>query len=251
MKISEKWDRVISEAGDSYGQVRLTSQNVLIEQKSSYLEKLLQFTPSRSLVLEAGCGSGLRLLALSSLGHQAVGIDFNLSVLDNIRRNAGEISILPPFCVRADCEALPFKSVFDVAYNEGVVEHWLERKDRVQVIKQMASVVKAGGHVAIFVPNGKHPLIGIWELLKYPGYFGAHSVPFHRYDIQELKEEMKEAGLSVVHSGGMTPFATLNLWPRLPFVFILISFLEKTVPLPKSLREKFGHSLCCVGQKKI
>ena len=76
--------------------------------------------------------------------------------LDRWARNYGRLAIRT---MKRDLERLHLADKsFDVTFNEGVVEHWIDKKQRVYAISEMVRVTKEGGSVIIYVPNGRHIL---------------------------------------------------------------------------------------------
>jgi len=137
---------------------------------------------------------------------------------------------------------------FDVVFNEGVVEHWLDRAERVKVIKEMARVTKKGGHVIIMVPNGTHPLYRTWIRLGCHYYLDAP--PMTLYDSKKLRAEMEDAGLKVLETDGINAWNSFGHYPRLLPVTAVGRVLNRLPLLPRSIRSRWGIDLVVVGRKK-
>jgi SAM-dependent methyltransferase len=130
-------------------------------------------------LLDAGCGTGFNLLALSSLG-RAVGIDLAPEAIAFCRERGVRV-------LRASLLALPFEDAsfgavtsFDVLYHAWVTD------DRAAVA-EMARVVRPGGVLLVRVPA----LRALW---------GAHDVEVqsrHRYTRRELETLLEGSGLRV------------------------------------------------------
>lgn len=101
----------------------------------------------KSLVLEAGCGSGVVAAWLSQHGHHVVGLDFALSTLKGTKRQA------PTLClIGADLELLPIApGCFDAVVSLGAVEHIPEGP--ATALKEHRRVLKDGGQLLISVPR--------------------------------------------------------------------------------------------------
>jgi SAM-dependent methyltransferase len=136
---------------------------------------------------------------------------------------------------------------FDLVFNEGVVEHWLQREERIEVIREMVRVTRINGVVGIVVPNGKHPLMGFWKATGYPGYFDKIVPAWTRYNNATLKNEMETAGLSVVEVDGIDPYKSINFWPRHKLLNLFAIACDKFLPHPKWLRRKWGIHLVAKG----
>ncbi len=207
--------------------------------------------PPNSLILEPGCGSGKFSLALASYGHKVIALDYVFDVLQEVQATQARLGKRWPGHLKGLCqgslECLPFPdNVFHLVINEGVVEHWLDHKDRQRILREMVRVTKPGGVVAVFVPNGAHPLISVWEsrlscFMKAP--------PMTYYNAKRLESELIEAGLENVYTDGIYPWRSLTRvtpWNRL---YLLSALFDHLIPLPRPLRQKLGINLVGVGRK--
>lgn len=248
--IAKEWEKVLSP--HSYEIKGVDKQFFLDLQGSKYVKMLLNYSgiePGAD-ILEAGCGSGKFSVTLATLGYRVVAMDYADSILENVsdlkkqaERYFGEIDLR---LVKDDLRNLKTKNSFDLIFNEGVVEHWLDKEERLNIIKQMKKVAKKGGTVAIFVPNGKNPLHPWWEWSKFPGYLSAP--PMTIYGVEKLKKEMEESGLKDLITDGLDTYYFLNKWPRLPLLDYPLGFLDKYFPLPKGFREKLSTNIVCLGK---
>ncbi len=207
--------------------------------------------PPNSHILEPGCGSGKFGLALASLGHRVVFLDYVARVLRDVRVREGHLrGHLPErvwgYC-RGSIESLPFRDgVFDLVLNEGVVEHWLDETARRRVIAEMIRVTRPGGTIAIVVPNGVHPLIRVWET-RLTGFHTAP--PMTYYSAKRLGEELAQAGLRDVYTDGIYPWRSwvrVAPWNRL---YMVGALLDHLLPLPRALRQRWAINLLGVGRK--
>jgi SAM-dependent methyltransferase len=133
----------------------------------------------RARLLDAGCGTGFNLLALSGLG-RATGIDLSPEAISFCRARRVR-------AVRAGLLALPFPdAVFDAVTSFDVIYHAWVTDDRAAVA-EMARVVRPGGLLLVRVPALKM----LW---------GAHDVEVqsrHRYTRGELRTLLEGCGLRV------------------------------------------------------
>lgn len=135
--------------------------------------------PERPRVLDAGCGTGFNLLALSRLG-RAVGVDLAPEAIAFCRQRGVR-------AVRASLLALPFENaLFDAVTSLDVLYHaWVT--DDHAAVAEMARVVRPGGVLLVRVPA----LRALW---------GAHDVEVqsrHRYTRGEIEELLEGCGLRV------------------------------------------------------
>jgi len=130
-------------------------------------------------VLDAGCGTGFNVLALSRLG-RAVGIDLAPEAIACCRERGVRV-------VRASLLALPFDDAsFDAVTSFDVLYHAWVTDDRAAVA-EMARVVRPGGVLLVRVPA----LRALW---------GAHDVEVqsrHRYTRGELEALLEGSGLRI------------------------------------------------------
>jgi len=119
------------------------------------LKRLVGICKDRLNILEVGCGSGIRTLALvKDLERQclnAVLVDLSPAALSIAKRNACKNQVKADF-VLADGLRLPFQKKFDIVWNEGVNEHF-EGERRQKIFEEMSLVCKGGGIVIVIVPN--------------------------------------------------------------------------------------------------
>ena len=133
----------------------------------------------RARVLDAGCGTGFNLIALSRLA-RAVGIDLAPEALAFCRERGA-------LALRASLVALPFpEGTFDAVTSFDVIYHAWVTDDRAAVA-EMARVLRPGGFLLVRVPA----LRALW---------GAHDVEVqsrHRYTRGELVALLEGSGLRV------------------------------------------------------
>jgi SAM-dependent methyltransferase len=147
---------------------------------TAILEPVLQgVAPVRPRVLDAGCGTGFNLLALSRLG-RVIGIDLAPEAIAFCKERGVR-------AVRASLLALPLgSSSFDAVTSLDVLYHAWVTDDRAAVA-EMARVLRPGGVLLVRVPA----LRALW---------GAHDVEVqsrHRYTRAELEALLEGCGLRV------------------------------------------------------
>jgi SAM-dependent methyltransferase len=147
---------------------------------TALLEPALLARPrERALLLDAGCGTGFNLIALSRLG-AATGIDLAPEALAFCRERGVRV-------IRASLLVLPFSDrTFDVVTSFDVIYHaWVE--DDRAAVSEMARVVRPGGLLLVRVPALR-------------ALSGAHDVEVqsrHRYTRGELVALLERCGLRV------------------------------------------------------
>ena len=250
--VAKNWEEVFKHHS-AYETADVGKEFFLRYQKSAYVQSMLNFAKiKKGKILEAGCGSGKFSVTLATLGFEVWALDYSDKVLENVKKLAAAAEVffgpLKLNLLKGDLTNLSLKrNFFDITFNEGVIEHWLIKKERLDVIKQMMSVTKVDGIIAIFVPNGFHPFHKWWVFSSFRGYLTAPQMTL--YSVNKLKKEMQEVGLAALESDGFDSYYSINKWPRISLFDYPIGFLEKNIKPPKFFRETFGLNIGGFGKK--
>ena len=210
------------------------------------------FPPQTRTVLEAGSGSGKYSAAFALRGYDVTALDCSPYILKNIAALAKRLRVqygkIKLQTRRGNLNRLNIPSnTYDAVVNDGVVEHWLDEKPRINAIHEMVRVTKPGGIIGIIVPNGSHPFRRWWETHGYQESTG--SPPMIYYTAAQLGRELRAAGAMLLETDGIHPWNTLGFWPRIIPLLVVAKVLSWIVPLPRSMRERWGISLIAVGRK--
>ena len=111
-------------------------------------------------VLDAGCGTGIRLSQVASWSNVelAVGVDIGISGLRYAKQNYPAI-----FVICASVYNLPFKDrQFDFVYSIDVIEHL---DDPRTALEEFYRVCKPGGYLFVQTPN--YPIKRLYDFLHY------------------------------------------------------------------------------------
>lgn len=202
MKIQKIWDKYWS------GREALNTESVATSDPYyRLLRRLIDLSKGEKLnIMEAGCGSGVRTLALVREFQEhplnAMFIDYSPTALAFARKNALKNRTIASF-VLADVLNLPFPNeTLDVVWNEGVNEHFNGPK-RSLIFREMTRVCKKGGQVIVIVPNALNlPYRLRKRLLELQGRW---EYGFEKaFSIFELRNKMKSAGVISNKAGGVT-----------------------------------------------
>jgi len=161
------------------------------------LHKLVKTTPHTTF-FEFGCGGGGQLVPLALNGHRVEGIDVSHTVLgraseyiQNVERVVGRK--LPISLHWGDfLNFAPNGKEFDVVFNFGVIEHFLDDEERLKAVNKMLALTVPGGYAISVVPSGMHPLR---QRMRDERLFG-YDVPEIDYTAETARREMLEAGAS-------------------------------------------------------
>jgi len=118
--------------------------------------RVRKHVPEGGSIIEIGCGSGLLAILLSGMGYEVLGIDSDPRVVEMARRNNERLG------GRARIEFMNlFEApqrlgrIFDLAYSEGVIEHFRG--------EQLEEAVRVHGELArkvlLVVPSHHDPLV--------------------------------------------------------------------------------------------
>jgi SAM-dependent methyltransferase len=153
-------------------------------------------------LLDVGCGSGEWLLLMRELGWQAEGVDFD----ENAVKAAGQRGL------EVGCGALEKQNYPDETFDAITLNHVIEHvPDPVGTLVECARILKKGGKLVIFTPNGaslSHKVFKRhWRGLEPPRHL-------HVFSFQSLPALFKRAG-----------FLSVNLHPQIARSVICQSLL--------------------------
>jgi SAM-dependent methyltransferase len=225
----------------------------LAARRNIVLDSIRQSYPGRNDLhfLDAGCGTGLMLQELKSLG-TAEGVDISDEALQFCRKRGLDN-------VRnADLLELPFAAEsFDVVTALDVLEHL---DDDTGALRELRRVLKPGGRAFIFAPAHRW----LWSLQD--------EVSHHkrRYVARTLRESVSRAGLEVERQTYVSTFLLPVIylgrqWLKVRRRFrefdtendlhpkwsnsILRSVFQLEIPILRRTNMPFGASLLCVARK--
>jgi 2-polyprenyl-3-methyl-5-hydroxy-6-metoxy-1,4-benzoquinol methylase len=201
-------------------QLRIISKNDFTYRKIvGILGKYLK--PHMS-VLDIGCGVGTIDLYLANLGYRVLGIDISINAISIARKNALNLNVNDNVNFKtANFNKLNKKGLFDVVICSEVLEHVVDDKSTVKMIKKY---LKKGGIVVASSPSINAPLYRIGVLKKFDDEVGH----IRRYSVQnyvdlfrnsefQIKEVSKTEGVLrnflFTNSFGGFLLRILNKWP--------------------------------------
>jgi len=158
------------------------------------LYRLLSINPATTF-FEVGCGGGSQLVPLALHGHRVAGIDVSTDVLERCRAHARTVEAyagreLSIELYRGDFLDFSHDATYDVVFNFGVIEHFLDDEERLLALRKMLLLARPGGHVVSVVPSGMHPLR---QRQRAEG-LGGYDIPEIDYTDALAREEMIRAG---------------------------------------------------------
>lgn len=262
-RIADQWIRVFNTGPSSY---LVTDPRQIRKTRNHPIVRFILHTcrlSGRERILEAGCGGGLYGLTLATFGCDCVELDFSEQMLKNVEITREEYQTeygpLKVSTLRGDITDLRnLQGAFDVVFNEGVIEHWVDVLQRKQVLGEMVRAARPGGFVVVCIPNNSHPLYTWWYFLQR--IFHTSWLIFRPGgELEEaiicasaLEREMADVGLVEVVSEGFGVTRTISYYPRwLPlraFSKLLGIILP---PFPKHIRRRWGVYLLACGRRAV
>ena len=128
-------------------------------------------TQPGDLVLDAGCGPGVHSIRAAKFGCRVHAIDISQTVLAEAERRAAQAGVSEQILFQqADLTKLPFEdATFERVFSWGVIIHVPAIE---AALRELARIVKPGGHLALFVTNSQaldYRMLGLGRaLLRKP-----------------------------------------------------------------------------------
>ena len=205
---------------------------------------------------EVGCGGGIHLVRLALNGYSVSGIDCSPDVVVRAKnfieqvalfdKKVKSISILVGDFLSDDYYKIEGK--YNLVFDFGVVEHFLDRKDRLEFFQRKAKLAKENGYVVSVVPSGIHP----YRTMQKERGLGGYKIPEIDYTPTLLKIEMLESGASDVIVLPHNIFGYLNLFSgKTLIVRKAIYYLFQAFPqnlFSQSFLEKHAFSYIAIGR---
>lgn len=173
------------------------------------LEMVLQAAGERvkGRILEDGCGVGMYIKHLASLGGEIFGLEYD-------HPRAGEARQHTPHIVNAAGEHLPFpENAFDLILSHEVIEH--VQDDRA-AIAEMVRALRPGGRLILFCPNRGYPFEthGIY----WRGNYTFGNIPLVNYLPRRQRDKL-------------VPHVNIYTWGNLNKLFIglPVQFISRTI----------------------
>lgn len=169
-------------------------------------------------VFEAGCGGGKNLAMFLANGWKCVGVDVSPEV---VSRAENYLKTVREKCLArgnfkiivGDFFNYHNKEKFDLVFQFGVLEHFLEESERLKFLRKMADMAKSDGYIISVVPSGIHPLREKMRQLKLGGY----NIEEIDYNPDLMRQEMEMVGC----------FEEIKIIPHNIFGYFLINNSNK------------------------
>jgi S-adenosylmethionine-dependent methyltransferase len=174
----------------------------------------------RLRVLDLGGGSGVFAVALAELGHLVTVVDTSPDALATLQRRAGEAGVSDRVvAVAGDVERMPDEipaAGFDMVLCHGLLEIV---DDAAATLRTVAGRLRPGGCASVMVTGraatvmarvlGGHAAAALRALTDADGRWGDRDVLRRRFDTEQLRSLVADAGLVVESVHGAQIFADL------------------------------------------
>lgn len=146
-------------------------------------------------VLDIGCGWGRWSVAAARAGFRVVGVDIHLDALCAASRVAGQLQLQPDF-VCCDASRIPLKpATVDLVFSYSVLQH-LERDKVLQVLREVARVLRPGG-VCYFQLANRYGPVSLYRQSRRGFREARPGTSEMRYwSKSEIDSALRQAGLS-------------------------------------------------------
>ncbi|MFH1784731.1 MAG: class I SAM-dependent methyltransferase [bacterium] len=188
--------------------------------------KIKELLKPQAKILDIGCGFGLSDIYLQECGYSVIGIDNDINIVEQARRNAEYFNSSVKFEQGDAFDLSKYYDSFDLVFSVGVAEHF-DRGITVKLIKEQA---KCASYVICVIPT---------KFTKYSGEITDERI----YTISQLSGIFKEAELKVIGRFGYGNIIS-------PFH----NGIHRLLPhgLYRILQNNFSYAMgiVCIGRKK-
>jgi len=226
-----------------------------ISLRGRFVKLFQRYLPQGASVLEAGCGRGQFVYALSKNGYDVHGVDYAQKTVDILNEKLPELKIR--FGDVTNLKDIPDTS-YDAYYSGGLIEHFWDGYG--PILSEANRVLKQGGHLFITFPFMSAARKSIRESL--PAWTESTAPEgFYQYalDSDEVIREVSDKGFMLVHKksrNGVKGFT--DVYPNFPIISsihrsnsrsVVAKILERSVSKLLALIG-FGHTIELVFVKQ-
>ncbi len=234
-KVGEYWTQALKESGYEHTCKTKHQFNKLMKLTRVWKRILSEIDLRlRKSCFEVGCGGGIHLVRLALNGFLVEGIDCSHEVVKRAESFIREVAIFNDKVNRiriynGDFLSEDYKEIgkkYDLVFDFGVVEHFLEKEDRLEFINRKIQLAKENGWVVSVVPSGMHPCR---DRQRKKGH-GGYNIPEIDYTPELLVEEMSACGANNVIILPHNIMGYLNISPKVKSPQKIIYYLFQLLP---------------------
>lgn len=163
------------------------------QREQAAVRKVLDSLEGVEVILDVPCGAGRFAALLGSEDRRVIGIDVAAEVLVHARTRASQAGVSAEF-LEGDASNLPLGDVcVDCVFSNRLLHHILERKERVNILRELRRVTKRYAIVSFFNYHSFGPVRRLLKALK------GRKTSYERQPTKaEFTSEVEEAGFRVV-----------------------------------------------------
>lgn len=257
-EVVEAWKTQLQENENDYKEIFTIKDYQRFRKRPNRIwQRIFKFirTKKNPSFFEVGFGGGKNLVQIALAGYKASGIECSADAVkrcQNYIKEAEKISgrVFNIDLILGDFFGLETKEKYDVIFNFGVIEHFLNKADRLNMWIKKKQLLSSGGLAVCYVPSGVH----VRRVLMREKKLGGYNIPEVDYSPQSLKEEMEEAGFKNVKVYPIQLFGyLLHIPPPQGFtkiccylLYYIANYFYKI--LPDGFRIKHGYNLLAIGE---
>ncbi len=145
-------------------------------------------------ILDVGCAGGKKAEYFLQKGFRPTGIDLSSQMIDIAKKRVPNT----PFFVRDILQPLDLPKTYDSVFAQAVLLH-IPKKEIAAALQRLVAALNPNGILYAAVKEGK-PGQAEEEIVKENDYGYAYERFFSFFTPEELEQQLKEAGLDIIHS---------------------------------------------------
>jgi len=149
--MAKEKDGIMTNWSSFYKEWTIKDYKLHVKSQLGFIHRIQNHTPDNGWILETGIGSGQISICLALKGYKVIGIDNQMTIIQNAKRLAEKLEAYPVFILEDIFEFATCMKTFDMIISQGVLEHFSDS----QINKYMERMLLIGKRVAFSVPLDK------------------------------------------------------------------------------------------------
>lgn len=247
-RASEEWIQTIDEE-KGYSNIDAESFRTILRRMHAYqfCRDLLRCVEPGERALEAGCGWATSSFFLAEKGVHVTAIDISEKLIQNLRAIQAQLGgCYASRLALKGGDIFKLHAVggtFDVVFSDGTYEHFLDAKDREEILRNASDVLNENGRIAIAVPNLNNPFFDSVVDPKMP--------PMCTFTPKSLALELEAGGFEVLKTGCTFVNPGFDQWVKHRWMVMPIRGANVVFRcLPQPMKRVFAAHFYCIARKK-